>query len=106
MGEVVATNETIFVVGGGVSGMTAAIEAAEYGKQVILLEKNSALGGRVSQLYENFPKLCHSTGGLEINLRRTKSNPNHRVITMAEVTGDSRDYTVKVSPRDVKEQST
>ena len=62
MGEVVATNETILVVGGGVSGMTAAIEAAEYGKQVILLEKKSPLGGRVSQLYENFPKLYRWPG--------------------------------------------
>ena len=33
MTDVVATNETILVVGGGVSGMTAALEAAEAGKQ-------------------------------------------------------------------------
>ena len=38
MTDVVATNETILVVGGGVSGMTTALEAAEAGKQVILIE--------------------------------------------------------------------
>ena len=72
MTEIVATNETILVVGGGISGMTAALEAAETGKNVVLVEKNPSLGGRTSQLYRYFPKLCHPTCGLEINLRRLK----------------------------------
>ena len=42
----IATSQTILVVGGGISGMTAALEAAECGKQVILLEKSPTLGGR------------------------------------------------------------
>ncbi|MBT7307852.1 MAG: FAD-dependent oxidoreductase, partial [Gammaproteobacteria bacterium] len=66
MTDAIATNETIVVVGGGISGISAAIEAAECGKQVILLEKNPSLGGRVSQLYKYFPKMCHPTCGLEI----------------------------------------
>ena len=40
----------ILVVGGGISGMTAALEAAETGKQVVLVEKRPYLGGRVSQV--------------------------------------------------------
>ena len=36
MTDVVATNQTILVVGGGISGLTAALEAAETGKQVVL----------------------------------------------------------------------
>jgi len=111
MSDVIATNQTILVVGGGVSGMTAAIEAAECGKQVILLEKNSSLGGRVSQLYRYFPKLCHPTCGLEINLRRIKANRNIRVMAMSEVTkvtGESGNYTVsvKTAPRYVNENCT
>jgi quinone-modifying oxidoreductase subunit QmoA len=111
MTEVVATNETILVVGGGISGMTAALEAAECGKSVVLVEKNPSLGGRVSQLYRYFPKLCHPTCGLEINLRRLKGNPRIRVLTMAEVTaitGAQGDYTasVKLSPRYVNENCT
>ena len=39
MANVVATNQTIMVVGGGIAGLTAALEAAECGKQVILVEK-------------------------------------------------------------------
>jgi len=111
MTEVVATNETILVVGGGISGMTAALEAAETGKQVVLVEKRPYLGGRVSQLYKYFPKLCFPTCGLEINQRRTKMNPNLRVLTMAEVTdikGHPGSYTasVKLSPRYINENCT
>ena len=83
----IATNQTILVVGGGISGMTAALEAAECGKQVVLVERNPTLGGRTAMLYRYFPKLCHPTCGLEINLRRLKANRNLRVLTMAEVVG-------------------
>ncbi|HEX9628307.1 MAG TPA: FAD-dependent oxidoreductase [Acidiferrobacterales bacterium] len=111
MAGVVATNETILVVGGGISGMTAALEAAETGKDVVLVEKNPALGGRVSQLYRYFPKLCHPTCGLEINLRRLKANKRIRVLTLAEVAnigGQAGDYSVqiKVKPRYVNENCT
>lgn len=111
MTDVVATNQTILVVGGGISGMSAAIEAAECGKDVILIEKNPSLGGRVSQLYKYFPKMCHPTCGMEVNLRRIKANRKVRVFTMAEVTsvtGDSGNYTVKInlSPRYVNENCT
>ncbi|MET0066805.1 MAG: FAD-dependent oxidoreductase [Candidatus Thiodiazotropha sp.] len=111
MTEVIATNETILVVGGGISGMTAALEAAETGKQVVLVEKRPYVGGRVTQLYKYFPKLCFPTCGLEINQRRAKMNPNLNIITMAEVTdlkGEAGNYTatVKISPRYVNEKCT
>ena len=111
MTEVVATNETILVVGGGISGMTAALEAAETGKKVVLVEKRPFLGGRVSQLYKYFPKLCHPTCGQEINQRRIKMNPNVTVLTLAEVTGlegEPGNYTatVKLSPRYVNDNCT
>ena len=40
----------ILVVGGGIAGITAAIEAAEVGHDVILVERNPYLGGRVAQM--------------------------------------------------------
>ncbi|OGI45089.1 MAG: heterodisulfide reductase subunit A [Candidatus Muproteobacteria bacterium RBG_16_65_31] len=111
MTDVVATNETILVVGGGISGMTAALEAAECGKNVVLVEKNPALGGRVSQLYKYFPKLCHPTCGLEINLKRLKAQKRIRVLTLAEIksiAGKPGDYTatVTIKPRYVNENCT
>ena len=111
MSDVIATNQTILVVGGGISGVTAAIEAAECGKQVILVEKNPSLGGRVSQLYKYFPKLCFPSCGMEINLRRMKANRNLNILTMTEVSavsGESGNYsvTLKTSPRYVNENCT
>lgn len=107
----IATSQTILVVGGGISGMTAALEAAECGRDVVLVERGPTLGGRTAQLYRYFPKMCHPTCGLEINLRRLKANRRVRVVTMAEVTGVSGqrgDYraTIKVHPRYVDEKCT
>jgi quinone-modifying oxidoreductase subunit QmoA len=111
MSEVIATNQTILVVGGGISGLTAALEAAECGKQVILVEKNPSVGGRVSQLYKYFPKLCHPKCGMEINLQRLKANRRVRLMTMTEVTGvsgETGNYSVslKTRPRYVNENCT
>jgi quinone-modifying oxidoreductase subunit QmoA len=99
MTEVVATNQTILVVGGGISGMTAAIEAAECGKQVLLVEKSPTLGGRTALLYRYFPKLCHPTCGLEINLRRIKSNRSIRVLTLAQVSAISAHHGLSAALR-------
>jgi quinone-modifying oxidoreductase subunit QmoA len=102
---------SILVVGGGISGLTTALEAAEAGYEVFLVEKNPYLGGRVSQLNQYFPKLCPPTCGLEINFRRIKDNPRLKVFTMAEVEkvdGQPGSYTVqvKVKPRYVNENCT
>ncbi|MEA2060544.1 MAG: CoB--CoM heterodisulfide reductase iron-sulfur subunit A family protein [Thermodesulfobacteriota bacterium] len=102
---------SIMVAGGGISGLTAALEAVEVGYEVLLVEKEPSLGGRVSQLKKYFPKLCPPTCGLEINYQRIKNNPKIKVITMAEVEkveGSAGDYTVKVkiSPRYVNENCT
>ncbi len=111
MADIIATNETILVVGGGISGMTAALEAAEFGKQVILVEKAAYVGGRVGKLYKYFPKMCHPSCGMEINQRRLKMNPNLRLLTMTEVSavdGEEGNYsvTLKTAPRFVNENCT
>ncbi len=80
-------SQTIVVVGGGIAGITAALEASEVGYEVVLIERGPALGGRVAQLNRYFPKLCHPTCGLEINFQRIKRNPRLRVLTMASVAG-------------------
>lgn len=104
-------SQSILVVGGGMSGLTAAVEAAEAGYDVYLVEKNPYLGGRVAQLHHYFPKLCPPYCGLEINFRRIKTNPHIRFFTMAEVqsiSGDEGDFDVaiKINPRYVNEKCT
>ncbi|MCP4568909.1 MAG: CoB--CoM heterodisulfide reductase iron-sulfur subunit A family protein [FCB group bacterium] len=101
----------LLVVGGGTAGMTSAIEAAETGKTVILLEKQPSLGGRVTTSYQYFPKLCPPTCGIEINLKRIRSNPNIRILTLAEVESASGkpgnlEVKIKLNPRFVNEKCT
>ena len=102
---------SILVVGGGISGLTTALEAAEVGYEVFLVEKNPYLGGRVAQLNQYFPKLCPPTCGLEINFRRIKDNPLIKVMTLSEVQkveGEPGNYnvTINIKPRYVNENCT
>ena len=104
-------NRSILVVGGGMSGLSAALEAAETGFQVYLVEKEPYLGGRVARMNGYFPKLCPPGCGLEINFRRIRNNPLVRFFTMTEVTeikGQAGDFdvTVTVRPRYVNEKCT
>jgi quinone-modifying oxidoreductase subunit QmoA len=101
----------MLVVGGGVAGMTAAIETAEVGKKAIIVERAPSLGGRVAAMNQYFPKLCPPLCGMEINLKRMRSNPNVRVLTLAEVekvAGSPGNYEVqiKLSPRFVNDLCT
>lgn len=93
------SNNSILVVGGGFAGITAALEAAEVGREVFLVEKAPFLGGRVMQLNKYFPKLCPPSCGLEIQFQRIKNNPNLKFFTQAEVTsvsGSAGNYEVKI----------
>ena len=76
---------TILVIGGGMSGITAAIEASEAGSNVIVVEKEAFVGGRVARTNKYFPKMCPPTCGLEINMRQFRTNPRIRCLTLSEV---------------------
>jgi quinone-modifying oxidoreductase subunit QmoA len=104
-----SNDRKILVVGGGMSGLTAALEAAESRAQVIITEKEPYLGGRVAQLHRYFPKLCPPTCGLEINFRRIRENPKITFYTLAEVTqvtGSAGNFNVSVllKPRYVNDR--
>ncbi len=46
---------SVMVVGGGISGMQAALDLADAGFYVHLVESSSAIGGAMSQLDKTFP---------------------------------------------------
>ena len=75
----------VLVIGGGISGITAAIEASEAGCEVLLVETQAYLGGRVAQMNQYFPKLCPPACGLEINFRRLRTSPRIRCLTLSDV---------------------
>ncbi len=107
----VADSKAILVIGGGISGITVAVEAAEVGYDVFLIEKNPYLGGRVSRANQYFPKLCSPYCGLEINFKRIKANPRIKVFTLAEaesISGKEGNYdvAVRLTPRLVNDNCT
>jgi quinone-modifying oxidoreductase subunit QmoA len=101
----------ILVVGGGISGLTTAVEAAEAGYSVAIVEKEPFLGGRVGRMNKYFPKLCPPTCGLEINYRRIKFSDRITFYTNAEVgniagSPGNYDVTVNLNPRYVNDKCT
>ena len=94
----------VLIIGGGNSGITAAVELAEAGKEVVLIEKDNYLGGNVSRFNNYFPKLCPPSCGLEINYRRIRSSSRITFYTGADVQKVCRsdeiyDVTIELSPR-------
>ena len=106
-----AEKKSILVVGGGISGISVAVEAAEVGYEVYLVEKSPYLGGRVAQLNKYFPKMCPPYCGLEINFKRIRPNTDIKVMTMSEVQkveGGPGNFSVTIgtAPRLVNENCT
>ncbi len=77
----------IVVVGAGIAGVTAAIEAAEAGQDVVLVERDPSVGGRVLKNHQYFPKMCPPACGMEINTRRLAKSPHVRVLVRTELIG-------------------
>ncbi|MEF8822642.1 MAG: FAD-dependent oxidoreductase [Desulfohalobiaceae bacterium] len=50
-----AVQGSVVVVGGGISGMQSALDLADSGYYVHLVEKTSAIGGAMAQLDKTFP---------------------------------------------------
>ena len=104
-----AENKKVLVVGGGMSGLTTAIEVAEAGFEAHIVEKNPYLGGRVAQINKYFWKLCPPNCGLEIQFKRIKNNPRMKFYTLAEVESiqgeeGNFDVTINLHPRYVNDK--
>ena len=104
-------SKPVLVIGGGIAGLTAAVELADAGASVILVEKSASLGGRVARMHQYFPKLCPPACGLEMHYRRLRNHPSITVLTLAEVVDVSGgpgayEATVRVQPRFVNEACT
>jgi quinone-modifying oxidoreductase subunit QmoA len=79
--------KSLLVIGAGIAGISAALEAAEAGAEVILVEREPTIGGRVLRTNNYFPKMCPPSCGMEINTRRLERNPRIRVLTNTHVSG-------------------
>lgn len=89
----------VMVVGGGITGVQAALDLADSGFFVYLVEKGSSIGGVMAQLDKTFPTNDCSVCILSPKLVECGRHRNIRLITMAEVQkveGEPRNFTVTV----------
>ncbi|MGA9349710.1 MAG: CoB--CoM heterodisulfide reductase iron-sulfur subunit A family protein [Anaerolineae bacterium] len=75
------------VIGGGVAGMSAALDIADAGYKVILVEREPHLGGRAAQLHRTFPTLELVEDLVAPIIAAVTDHPNIEVLTGAQVVG-------------------
>ncbi len=67
------------VIGGGISGIVAALEIANAGKQVYLIEKSDHLGGHVGRFDLTYPNLASAKQMIRPIIQRVENHPNIEV---------------------------
>ena len=73
------------VIGAGIAGMQAALEIAEKGFKVHLVEKDPSIGGHMAQLDKTFPTLDCSACIITPKMVDTANHPNINLLTYSEV---------------------
>ncbi|OYT40487.1 MAG: disulfide reductase [Desulfurococcales archaeon ex4484_58] len=75
----------VLVIGGGIAGMTAALDLANAGIPVILVEKSPTIGGKMAMLAETFPTLDCAQCILTPKMAEVARHPNIKLYTLSEV---------------------
>jgi heterodisulfide reductase subunit A len=81
----VPVTKTALVIGGGIAGIQAALDIANCGHKVIMVEKDPSIGGHMSQLSETFPTLDCSQCILTPRMVEVAQHPNITLYTYAEL---------------------
>ncbi len=77
----------VMVIGGGIAGMQASLDLAEQGFKVLLVEAQSAIGGKMAQLDKTFPTNDCAMCTISPRLVETGRHPNIEIMTQTEVLG-------------------
>ena len=81
----VGVTPAALVIGGGIAGIAAALDIANAGFKVYLVEKEPTIGGRVAQLNRTFPTLESCQELLGPRIRAVAEHPNVVLLTSSEV---------------------
>jgi heterodisulfide reductase subunit A len=103
------SHKKVMVIGGGIAGVQAALDLADSGIEVFLVERSPSIGGRMAQLDKTFPTNDCSLCILSPKLVEAGNHPYISIITNAEVisvTGEAPHFSVAVRkmPRYVDEE--
>jgi heterodisulfide reductase subunit A len=81
----VPITKRVLVVGGGIAGIEAALQIADAGFEVILVEREPSIGGHMSRFDKTFPTLDCAACILTPKMVSVGKHPNIRLITWAEI---------------------
>ena len=76
-----AVTKRALVIGGGIAGIQTALDIADAGYQVDIVEKTPSIGGRMSQLDKTFPTLDCSACILTPKMVDAAAHPNITIYT-------------------------
>jgi len=92
----------VVIVGAGISGMQAALDVANSGFKVYLVEKNPSIGGNMAQLDKTFPTNDCSTCMISPKLIEVAKHPNIEILSYSEVeeiSGTPGHFKVKIKKK-------
>jgi len=95
----ITVKKSVLVVGGGIAGIQSALDIAEAGLKVYLVEKDPSIGGKMAQLSETFPTLDCPQCILTPKMTELAHHPNVTLLTYSEiedVAGSAGNFKVKV----------
>jgi heterodisulfide reductase subunit A len=98
---------SVLVIGGGISGMKAALALADMGVKSYLMEKEKNLGGRLRQLHTMFPSDIKTKDIINPLIEQVMKNKLITVITEAELTeidGFIGNYKATIKTKDKKKK--
>jgi len=78
-------NHAVAVIGGGIAGIQSALDLAEGGYRVFLIERDISIGGNMARLDKTFPTNDCSTCMLSPKLLEVANHPNVTILTRTEV---------------------
>jgi heterodisulfide reductase subunit A len=81
----VSITKRVMVVGGGIAGIESALQIADAGFEVILVEREPSIGGHMSQFDKTFPTLDCAACILTPKMVAVNKHPNIRLMTWSEV---------------------
>lgn len=101
-------NKNVVVIGGGVAGIQCAMDTADHGIHVYLIEREPSIGGHMAMLDKTFPTNDCSMCILSPKMADVERNKNITLLTLSEVEkieGTAGNFTVTVTkyPRYIKE---
>ena len=95
----IPVKRSVLVIGGGIAGIQAALDVAEAGLKVFLVERGPSIGGKMAQLSETFPTLDCPQCILTPKMTKLAHHPNVTLLTYSEieeVTGSAGNFKVRV----------